>query len=45
MASFHALNKKGLTLLDWIDYGKRDEHRFRPNGIFKLAFIPPSDME
>lgn len=45
MASFHALNKKGYTLLEWNDEGKRDEQMFFISETFILAIVLPSDME
>tara|TARA_Y100000739_G_scaffold202735_1_gene188302 strand:+ start:326 stop:463 length:138 start_codon:yes stop_codon:yes gene_type:complete len=45
MASFHALNKKGNTLLEWNDEGKRYEHALFYLKIFILAIALSSDME
>jgi len=45
MASFHALNKKGNTLLEWNDEGKRYEHVLFYPKIFILAIALSSDME
>ena len=45
MASFHALNKKEYTLLEWNDEGKRYEQMLFYPKIFILAIALSSDME